>query len=297
MDIESSDSECFEEREEKSPKRTKSVEKEDQLETLKKEALQDFQDHNDTIEDSIEEEELYKGFKFNTQAIDLAIAQQFKKIDHNVHNKISLIHKSINFYYNSLNLCLGKQGSGKTTFLMKELIKLSALPDHGRYEAIVYVTNGAGRDETFNALVKLINGIPVYNVEFNEIIGMLETFFSNRDESDPKHIFVILEDATFLLLKDGQNNTWGTWMTKLRHLRMTVWINIHVWKSISTSIKTQVTSSFVFRGYNKENVNRIYYQSSIGNVSSQNFYALYQTLRKRQCLKVDNFLGEAYIIN
>lgn len=275
----------------KKPKKTPPQESD--LEELKKEIQNTIP--MEEIEES-EDEPAYKDFKFNFDAIDKAIKLQFGKIDKNIHNKISPIHKNINFYYNSLNLCLGKQGSGKTTLLMKELIKLDTLPDQGNYDKIIYVTNGGGSDETFNKLSVLLTHIPIYNVDFTEVVTLLEQYFDSRPYDDTHHIFVILEDATFLLLKET-NNTWGQWITKLRHLRMTVWINIHVWKSINTAIKTQVTCSFIFKGYNKENVSRIYSQSSIANLSSQNFFALYQTLQRRQCLKVDNFQGVASIIN
>lgn len=251
---------------------------------------------DESSEDVSEEENKktqYVNFNFNEQAIKDAIQLAFKQNISDKCNTIKKIHKNIEFYYNSLNLCLGKQGSGKTTFLMKQLIKLDTLPDQGRYEFVIYVTNGGGKDETFDALSHLVKNLPIHSVDFTEIIPKLEEYFSTRNEENQKHIFVVLEDATFLMLKE--NTAWSSWMTKLRHLRMTVWVNLHVWKSINTQIKSQVTCSFIFKGYSKENVQRIYSQSSIGNYSSQNFYALYQAINKHQCLKVDNFKGEASI--
>lgn len=235
----------------------------------------------------------YKDFRFNYDAIDAAVNKELNGINWEIHNKIEPIHPSINFYYNSLNLCLGKQGCGKTTFLMKELIKLDTLPDQGHYKQIIYVSNGGGVDQTFVALAKLIRHIPIYSVDYTEVIPMLQEFFNTRETEDD-HIFVILEDATFLLLKES--SVWAKWVTTLRHKRMTMWVNLHVWKAINPSIKTQTTTAFIFRGYNKENLNRIYYQSSISNLNSMNFYAIYQTLLPRQCLKVDNFLGEARVL-
>ena len=38
---------------------------------------------------------------------------------------INKIDDDINFKYNSFNICIGKQGTGKTTNILKELIKLS----------------------------------------------------------------------------------------------------------------------------------------------------------------------------
>ena len=38
---------------------------------------------------------------------------------------ISNIDEDINFKYNSFNICIGKQSTGKTTSVLKELIKMS----------------------------------------------------------------------------------------------------------------------------------------------------------------------------
>ena len=38
---------------------------------------------------------------------------------------ISKIHDEINIYYNSVNIAVGKQGSGKTLSDLKEIIKIS----------------------------------------------------------------------------------------------------------------------------------------------------------------------------
>ena len=38
---------------------------------------------------------------------------------------ITNIDEDINFKYNSFNICIGKQSTGKTTSVLKELIKMS----------------------------------------------------------------------------------------------------------------------------------------------------------------------------
>ena len=65
------------------------------------------------------------GVVIDIQKINCYIEDQFNKMDTTMKNKIELIHPQINFYYNSFNLCIGKQGCGKTTLIIKELYKLS----------------------------------------------------------------------------------------------------------------------------------------------------------------------------
>ena len=72
------------------------------------------QDSSD-IEDESEVDEI------GIDKIDEIVNNRLSKIKEG--NKIQEVHHQIFFYYNSLNIILGKQGTGKTTFIMKELIK------------------------------------------------------------------------------------------------------------------------------------------------------------------------------
>ena len=46
-----------------------------------------------------------------------------KELNNGVKKHISKIDPTVNFRYNSFNLCVGPQGSSKTTSVMKELMK------------------------------------------------------------------------------------------------------------------------------------------------------------------------------
>lgn len=245
------------------------------------------QDLDNALDEMIDECEEYKGFAFNEVAINDAIQNKFDEIrELGMKNTICRIHPRINFYYNSLNICLGKQGSGKTTLLFRELIKLDTLPDQGKYSLIVYVTNGEVQDETFKSLMPLVTHIPIRMCQFDCVLEQLQAYFNSRDTDSQDHVFLILEDATFLLMKD--NSQWCSWLTRLRHLRMTVWINLHVWRSITTQIKTQVTSVFVAPGFNRQQMQTIYRQNAIANLDSRSFVAVYMTLHQREWLLIDN---------
>ena len=52
---------------------------------------------------------------------------------------INKIDDDINFKYNSFNICIGKQSTGKTTSVLKELIKLS-LKNINTYHLVIYVS-------------------------------------------------------------------------------------------------------------------------------------------------------------
>lgn len=229
---------------------------------------------------------------FDENKIKTVVSQLFQnqKNDPNVHNTIETIHPQIHFRYNSLNICLGKQGVGKTTFMLTELIKLSELPD-SPYDKIIYITNGNTQDLTFETLKKLIKK-PIMGLDFNDATTQLMNYFNTREDKK-FHTFVIVEDASFLLLKD--NPIWTDWVCKLRHLRMTMWINLHVWRSISTMIKTQITTLFIFKGYSKEQLQQMYRQSCIDADFKAVLY-MYQTLGPRELLKISNIDGKMMVI-
>ena len=67
----------------------------------------------------------------------------------------SVIHGDLLFRRNSINLFIGRRGSGKTFNVMRELIKLSGLPNCGGYNSFIYVTDKTN-DNTVNELIKLI---------------------------------------------------------------------------------------------------------------------------------------------
>lgn len=229
---------------------------------------------------------------FNEDKIRNTINQLFQqqKQQLNLHNTIEEIHPQIHFKYNSLNICLGKQGCGKTTFMLTELAKLSELPNTP-YDKIVYITNGQTDDLTFKLLKSLVK-IPILGLDFNDATRELTNFFNDRSDT-VHHTFVIIEDASFLLMKD--NPIWVDWVCKLRHLRMTIWINLHVWKSISTAIKTQITTVFMFKGFSREQLQHIYRQSCT-DINSQSIWCLYTMLREHEVLKISNTDGNVTII-
>ena len=84
--------------------------------------------------------------------VDAIVQKEFK--NNKLSNKIETIDPEINFKLNSFNIAIGPQGSSKTVSVLKELMKLSAIPHD--YHLLIYVTDVAN-DESFNTLKKYIN--------------------------------------------------------------------------------------------------------------------------------------------
>ena len=222
--------------------------------------------------------------------IDKMIQSQFCGKDPCVHNTIEPIHPQVDFYYNSLNIAIGKQGCGKTTFLCKELMKLSEVPNQP-YCAILYVSSG-DVDYTFVTLKQYIK-IPVYSSTYSDFLSQFKEFCAQREQNNA-HVFIIFEDASFIFQKD--NPEWNNIICRLRHLRCTLWLNIHVWKSVSTTFKSQLTTAFIFKGFSREQMMWMYRQMSVA-ISFPNLWGGYSMMTGRQCLKIDNIDSKCQVIN
>ena len=230
-----------------------------------------------------------------------------EELNKNTKNKlINYIDKDINFKYNSFNICIGKQSTGKTTSVLKELIKLS-LKDIKSYHLIIYVSNNSS-DDTFNNLYKYIN-IPIVKTDYEHLDKQFEQLIKLKDEYNkmvdgviPKnneilrylyvsnfnnkrlHTFILMDDAAFILKND--KSVWNKWLCQLRHLNTTVFMCVQIWKSINPSLKTQITSIHLFPGYSRQQVNYIYNQICV-DMKFEDFYELYVSIPSKHKLIID----------
>lgn len=221
----------------------------------------------------------------------LHLKQSFKKyLKENVNHEaiISQIHSELDFYYNSLNICVGKPGTGKTTLLLKQLMILNNVGHN--YGLIIYLSNT--NDQFFLNTVKMFNKIPIVQKSFEEGTECLDEYLNNEERNF--HIFVIVEDATGLL--EGRNIMWEQWLIKLRHLKMTVWINLHDWISISPKIREQVSCVFLCKGLGKQKCGVIFRQLNLP-YEAKVIYGIYCQLRDFQYLKIDNIKNKTKIID
>ena len=194
------------------------------------------------------------------------------------HN-ISIIHPQCNIFYNSLNVCMGKPGTGKTCFLMMELMKIATV-EH-KYRDVIYISHtDGGKDATFEALKQSIS-LPVYGVDFWKVTPQLDAYFKKKmaDPTDTSHTMVIVEDATFLFSKPSE--MWMNWIIRLRHLRCTMWLNVHQWKSLHMFVRAQITTLFLFPGYSSLEISNMFRQL-VTPIAYKDFISRYLQLQGRQ---------------
>ena len=229
------------------------------------------------------------------------------ELNKDISNKlISYIDKDINFKYNSFNICIGKQGTGKTTSILKELIKLS-MKNIDSYHLIIYVSNNSF-DDTFNNLYKYIN-IPIVKTDYEHLDKQYEQLIKLKDiynkmidgeiENDKNifealyidnfnlkrlHKLILIDDAAFVL--KNEKSKWFKWLCQLRHLNTTIFMCIQIWKSINPSLITQITSIQLFPGYLRQQVNYIYNQICV-DMKFDDFYDLYVKIPQKHKMIID----------
>jgi hypothetical protein len=90
----------------------------------------------------------------------------------------SKIHPQLNFRWNSINLYIGKRGSGKTFNVLRELIKVSQLPNKGGYSSFIYRTDKTN-DSTVAELLPLIK-LKTRIVGYNDMLTFLKDFIDAK---------------------------------------------------------------------------------------------------------------------
>ena len=114
------------------------------------------------------------------------------------------------------------------------------------------------------------------------------SFKFNYFKAKRLHTIILMDDAAFVLKRE--TSPWFKWLCQLRHLNCTVFLCIQIWKSINPSLKSQITSIYLFGGYSRQQLNYIYQQICL-DMKFNEFYDIYTKLGKNKCLIVDMISG------
>ena len=79
-----------------------------------------------------------------------------------------------------------------------------------------------------------------------------------------------------------------------RHIHCSFFLTIQFWKSITTEIKANVSTIFIFGLYSKQQLNVMLYQIPT-HYTFEEIYEVYNQLEKHDCLIVDANNGEIKI--
>ncbi|MDR2407135.1 MAG: hypothetical protein LBE13_03355 [Bacteroidales bacterium] len=110
------------------------------------------------------------------------------------------IHPEISFKYNSINLLVARRGVGKTFSVMKELIKLSQLPNKGGYTTFIYVSDKTN-DSTVNELIKHIK-LKVRQVSYEDVLKVMDDIIDAKSALEDAIRKDIIDDLTENTVED-----------------------------------------------------------------------------------------------
>jgi hypothetical protein len=211
-----------------------------------------------------------------TSVVNKKIFKKLKGIDKSQQLQ-SVIHKDLNFKRNSINLLISRRGVGKTFNVMRELIKLSELPDCGNYTQFIYITDKTS-DCTVNELIKLIK-LKTHVVKYDDATEVLQEIMDAKteydqiikkdieDDLDKKYkqkLFKTIDVDGFydeipnsaILMDDAMNILNGNKYKMLRDLifqngqpRFTIFICVQDLNGVPASIKRNIDTIWFFAGF------------------------------------------------
>ena len=199
-----------------------------------------------------------------------------------VHELQTEIHPEIFFRRNSVNLLIGKKGSGKTYNVFRELIKLRHVPDH-KYTKLIYVCDKA-YDPTFDRMKHLIP-LTIEKVPYSRAVEAIQSVANAKvamhdivkneidlenltDESkevitttlggeiDNKnevfHTAVLLDDCQNMFEKRNRTNeTLFKMLFENRQPKITYFLTMQDPKHLDSSLKQNLDSCWLFGGFSE----------------------------------------------
>ena len=231
------------------------------------------------------------------------------KKDDNSGALITAIHEQILTRYNSVNVIVGKQSLGKTVVALEEIIKISYLDTH---HMLVYVTkDGEENDRSWNTLKGLIE-MPILLVSeenaeacIDELIAAKSLYYKVRRDRTKNildkrqkqdlfdtlqvdnfeksflHTLILFDDISNSKLFSSEESFFSQLLRRCRHNNLSFYLLIQGWKGIKPHIKNEITTIYIFPGFNKQQVRYIYSQSS-SYLDFEDFYKVYQDVNKKK---------------
>ena len=102
------------------------------------------------------------------------------------------------------------------------------------------------------------------------------------------HTIILLEDAT-QFMKSKNAEYINDLMTKCRHIQCSFFVIIHYWKALSTNLKSNLSTIYIFSGYSRQQLNYIIYQINV-SASVSEIYDKYKRLTEHGKLIIDSNL-------
>ena len=231
-------------------------------------------------------------------------------------NKIPLTDS----YTNSISVAVGKQRSGKTRKIIKEIIKISKM--HHETHMLLYVNKTGGEtDKTFESFKNLIKCPIVYCSQeecedklaeliqyknlYNKIMAAgtdidedpieVETMMDVLEIEDYSrsylHTLVLLDDIANSPLLRKPTTYLNSLMTQCAHINMSFFLAIQYWVGLPTAIKSQTSMIYLFGGFIKQQIKYMFTQVALEDPFDV-VWEKYVKLKNRDFMTIDAIAGE-----
>jgi hypothetical protein len=236
-----------------------------------------------------------------------------------LHEKIPTSH----FQYNTLNIAVGRQRTGKSFSIIREIIKISK-KSHNTHMLIYSNKTGHPTDRTFETLKSKIE-IPIeyvshdnlgtylehmlkYKGLYNEIYECrLEDKIIDDQKQDLKdvlkiddfsrpflHTLILLEDIAKAKIIMSEKSYIQELITQCAHINCSFFLATQYWKAISTNIKSNVATILIFGGYSRKIFNYIFSQIPV-EVDAKELWEHYKNLSTNEKIIANTITHEIII--
>ena len=219
-------------------------------------------------------------------------------------------------YANSVNVYVGRPRSGKTYLALHDII--SVIRNDETVHLLVYINeSGQCDDDTFDRFQQLID-VPIMFVKYADaeqylcqLLQYKQIYNRIKDEgvdprSIPKEVIEDLQDHlhisdfslpylhTLILTEDATNSKAirkadsyiNDLLTRCAHTQFSFFILIHYWKALTTNIKANLSTIYIFGGYSKQQLSYMLYQMNIP-ISMKELMQYYVKLPRYGKLMID----------
>ena len=220
-----------------------------------------------------------------------------------------------NVYANSVNVYVGRPRSGKTYLAIHDII--SVVRNDPNTHLLVYINEkGECDDDTFERFQELIDADVVfvkyqdaeqflkklldYKMIYNKIKdnhcegevpeNVSKELFQELHIGDFSrnhlHTLILLEDATNSKQLRKHDSYINDLLTRCAHTQFSFFIIIHYWKALTTNIKANLSTIYIFGGYSRQQLQYMIYQMNTGD-SYRELMQKYSKLNKYGKLMID----------
>jgi hypothetical protein len=228
----------------------------------------------------------------------------------------SFIAPSLHFRRNSINLYIGRRGSGKTYNVLRELIKLSELPDCGGYNSFVYCTDKTN-DSTVKELMPLIR-LKTRVVSYKNMLTFLTDFVDAKsayEETIEKGLTediteeckydllkavdvprfgdrtpgtVVLYDDAINIFKNARNKPLLDLLHQNRQPKITYFLCMQDGFAVPPQVKRNLDTCILFGGYNdSQMLGMLFRQLNSSTISISELLNMYYQLNNREGIIFD----------